>query len=217
MVYFKHIDNGEGPLKLFIGGVHGNEGKTSIKLIKLLKKQDFSQGQIYIYNFDKSPYISTVDKEFYTSKQGLKLLDLINFYKPDFYTELHCYNITNFHKLTDISRIKTQGVPPLIDCGEYVLVSSVSPLIRKKYFTPDTICKTLEIPCLDDKKVKIAEDYFNFSKDASINRYMDILKLITKSTSRLDFTKRISKDYPHQFDLAREYVKYIFGESFPPF
>ena len=46
---------------------------------------------------------------------------------------------------------------------------------------------------------------------------MDILKLITKSTSRLDFTKRISKDYPHQFDLAREYVKYIFGESFPPF
>lgn len=217
MAYFKHIDKGDGPVKLFIGGVHGNEGKTSIKLIKLLKKQDFSNGQIYIYNFDKSPYISTVDKEFYTSKQGLKIIDLINLHKPDFYSELHCYNIENFYNLTDMSRLKTQGVPPLIDCGDYVLVSSVSPLIRRKYFTKETICKTLEIPCLDDNKVKFAEDHFQFSKKASINRYMDILKLITKSTSRLDFTQKISKSYPHQVDLAREYVKYVFGESFPPF
>ena len=32
-----------------------------------------------------------------------------------------------------------------------------------------------------------------------------------------DFTERISKDYPKQVDLAREYVKYVFGEFFPPF
>ena len=37
MSYFRYIDNGEGPTKLFIGGLHGNEGKTSIKFIKRIK------------------------------------------------------------------------------------------------------------------------------------------------------------------------------------
>ena len=45
MSYFKYIDNGEGPTKLFLGGVHGNEGKTSIKFIKSLKHDDLSCGQ----------------------------------------------------------------------------------------------------------------------------------------------------------------------------
>ena len=36
MSYFRYVDNGEGPTKLFIGGVHGNEGKTSLKFIKRL-------------------------------------------------------------------------------------------------------------------------------------------------------------------------------------
>ena len=31
MSYFRYIDNGEGPTKLFIGGLHGNEGVTSLK------------------------------------------------------------------------------------------------------------------------------------------------------------------------------------------
>ncbi len=218
MSYFKHIDNGEGPVKLFIGGVHGSEGETSIKLINRLKKEDFADGQIYIYNFDKSPYISTVNEEYYTSEMGLKIIDLIKKYNPDFYTELHCYNIKNFEKLTNRSRLKTQNVPPLIDCGEYILVSSVSPLIRTKYFTKETICKTLEIPCLhNEEKLKFAEDNYQFDAEKSINRYMDVLKLITISTSREDFTERISKDYPKQVDLAREYVKYVFGEFFPPF
>ena len=54
MSYFRYIDNGEGPTKLFIGGVHGDEGKDVLPLIKLLSNDDFSSGQIYIYNFDKT-------------------------------------------------------------------------------------------------------------------------------------------------------------------
>ena len=42
MSYFRYVDNGEGPTKLFIGGVHGNEGKTSLKFIKRLNIDDFS-------------------------------------------------------------------------------------------------------------------------------------------------------------------------------
>ena len=50
MSYYRHINNGEGPVKLIIGGIHGNEGQTTINLVKLLKKTDFGPGQIYIYN-----------------------------------------------------------------------------------------------------------------------------------------------------------------------
>ena len=46
MSYYRHINNGEGPVKLIIGGIHGNEGQTTINLVKLLKKTDFGPGQI---------------------------------------------------------------------------------------------------------------------------------------------------------------------------
>ena len=72
MSYFRYVDNGEGPTKLFIGGVHGNEGKTSLKFIKRLNIDDFSKGQFYFYNFDKTPYISTIKKEYYKKCDHLK-------------------------------------------------------------------------------------------------------------------------------------------------
>ena len=50
MSYYRHINNGKGPTKLIIGGIHGNEGRTTINRIKLLKNEDFGPGQIYIYN-----------------------------------------------------------------------------------------------------------------------------------------------------------------------
>ena len=33
MSYFRYIDNGEGPTKLFIGGVHGDEGKDVLPFL----------------------------------------------------------------------------------------------------------------------------------------------------------------------------------------
>lgn len=55
-------------LSLFIGGVHGNEGKTSLKFIKRLNIDDFSKGQFYFYNFDKTPYISTIKRNIINQK-----------------------------------------------------------------------------------------------------------------------------------------------------
>ena len=63
MSYFRYVDNGDGPTKLFIGGVHGNEGMTSLKFFKRINDEDLSNGQFYFYNFDKTPYISTIDKK----------------------------------------------------------------------------------------------------------------------------------------------------------
>ena len=219
MSYFRYIDNGEGPLKLFIGGVHGDEGKDVLPLIKLLSPEDFSNGQIYIYNFDKTPYISTIHKEFYDSPQGKKIISLIEYYKPDFYTELHSYNIKHFDRLTSLERLDSQGIPPLIDCGNYVLCSSVSPLIRRKHFTKETICQTLEFPSFRGDDLKLGKDElyekYNFDEELSIQEYMSFLRLITLSKNRDDFEKRVLKDYKKQADLALKYVKIIYGLNFP--
>ena len=216
MSYFKYIDNGNGPTKLFIGGVHGNEGKTSIKFIKSINEDDLSCGQFYFYNFDKTPYISTIKKEFYESELGQKILDLITYFEPDFYTELHCYNLANYDKLTSMDRFKKTGVPPLIPAGNHVLVSSVSPLIRMTYFSTETVCKTLEFPCIEKLKPEVCKKY-NFNKKLAIERYMDLLGLITKCETRIDFENAMMIKYKDQVKLAMKYAQSVFGEDFPPY
>ena len=216
MSYFRYIDNGEGPIKLFIGGVHGNEGATSIKFFNRIRDEDLSSGQFYFYNFDKTTYISTIKKEYYESELGAKILDLIEYFEPDFYTELHCYNLKNYEKLTSIERYKKTGVPPLIKLGNHVLVSSVSPLIRMTYFSTDTVCKTLEFPCFEKLTPEIVRQY-NFDKESAVKTYEDLLKLILKSPSRQYFEDEMIKSYKPQVDLAVQYAHKVFGDDFPPY
>lgn len=216
MSYFRYIDNGEGPTKLFIGGVHGNEGFTSLKFLKRINEEDLSAGQFYFYNFDRSEYISTIKKEYYESEIGQKILNLIEYFEPDFYTELHCYNLKNYEKLTSMDRYRKTGVPPLIKLGNYVLVSSVSPLIRMTYFSTETVCKTLEFPCFEKLTPELTKKY-NFNEKLAIETYEKLLKLILKSPSREHFENQMLKDYASQVDLAVQYAKKVFGEDFPPY
>jgi hypothetical protein len=216
MSYFRYIDNGDGPTKLFIGGVHGNEGVTSLKFLKRIREDDLSCGQFYFYNFDKTPYISTIKKEYYESEIGLKILDLIRYFEPDFYTELHCYDLKNYDKLTSMERYRQTGIPPLIKLSNHVLVSSVSPLIRMTYFSTETVCKTLEIPCIEKLTPEICEKY-DFNKDLACETYEDMLRLILKSPSREYFEKESMKHHPDQVYLAMKYAKKVFGEDFPPY
>ena len=216
MSYFRYIDNGSGPTKLFIGGVHGNEGETSLKFLKRIDFNDLSPGQFYFYNFDKTDYISTIKKEYYESELGLKILNLINYFEPDFYTELHCYNLKNYEKLTSMERYIQTGIPPLIKLGNHVLVSSVSPLIRMTYFSTETVCKTLEFPCFEKLTPEIAKKY-DFNKDLAIKTYEELLKLILKSPSREYFENEMMKNYKEQVMLAMDYAKKVFGEDFPPY
>lgn len=216
MSYFRYIDNGVGPTKLFIGGLHGNEGKTTIKFLKSLKRSDFSQGKIYIYNFDKTEYISTINPSYYKSELGKKVLKLISKIKPDFYIELHCYNIKNFKKLTSMERFAKTGVPPLLDLGEYILLSSISPLIRTKYFNHKTICQTLEFPCLDKLNPEICKEY-DFNVEKSLAIYCKLLRMLAIASSRKYYEISIMKDYLEQAKLAIKYAKLIFGKNFPPY
>ena len=216
MSYFRYVDNGEGPIKLFIGGLHGNEGATSLKFIRRIRHEDLSPGQFYFYNFDRTDYISTIKKEYYESEIGRKVLDLIEYFNPDFYTELHCYDLKNYDRLTSLERYKKTGIPPLIKLGNHVLVSSVSPLIRMTYFSTQTVCKTLEFPCFEKLTPEIIEKY-DFNKDLAIETYEKLLKLILKSPSRNNFEAEMMKSYSEQVYLAMDYAKKVFGEDFPPY
>lgn len=216
MSYFRYIDNGDGPTKLFIGGVHGNEGVTSLRFLKRIKLEDLSSGQFYFYNFDKTDYISTIKKEYYESEIGSRILDLINYFEPDFYTELHCYNLKNYDKLTSMERYKKTGIPPLIKLGNHVLVSSVSPLIRMTYFSTETVCKTLEFPCFEKLTPDIVKKY-GFNENLAIETYENLLKLILKSPSRNYFEIEMMKHYKGQVMLAMKYAEKVFGKDFPPY
>ena len=216
MSYFRYIDNGKGPVKLFIGGVHGNEGLTSLRFLQRIKEEDLSPGQFYFYNFDRTPYISTIKKEYYESETGKRILDLIEYFEPDFYTELHCFNLKNYEKLTSMDRYVKTGIPPLIKLGNHVLVSSVSPLIRMTYFSTDTVCKTLEFPCLEKLTPEIVNKY-GFNRDLAIKTYEDLLKLILRAPSRKYFEAEMLKNYRDQVDLAIRYAEKVFGKDFPPY
>ena len=144
---------------------------------------------------------------------------MIDYYKPDFYTELHSYNIKHFKKLTSLERLDSQGIPPLIDCGQYVLCSSVSPLIRRNHFTKENICQTLEFPSFRGEDLKLSDEElfkkYDYDYNLSVKEYMSFLRLITLSKNRDDFEKRVLKDYKKQADLALKYVKIIYGLDFP--
>ena len=115
-----------------------------------------------------------------------------------------------------MDRYKKTGIPPLIKLGNHVLVSSVSPLIRMTYFSTETVCKTLEFPCIEKVTPDLVERY-GFDKSKAIKSYENLLKLILKSPSRDYFEKEMMKHYADQVYLAMDYAKMVFGEDFPPY
>ena len=115
-----------------------------------------------------------------------------------------------------MERYLKTGVPPLIKLDNHVLVSSVSPLIRMSYFSTETVCKTLEFPCLEKLNDNIIEE-FNFNYDLAVESYEKLLKLILNSPSRENFEMEMLKRYPSQVDLAVQYAHKVFGDDFPPY
>ncbi|MGC9517015.1 MAG: DUF2119 domain-containing protein [Methanomicrobiales archaeon] len=202
MSYFKIIDKGIGPVRLFIGGVHGKEGLTTINALKKIKSNDVQEGKLVIYNCDESPYLSTLDKDYYYSKVGKEIIYLIKAYKPEIYVEPHCYNISNYKKLTDKNRKVKVGVPPLIKLKWGVLIGSVAPFIRLNCFKREDVCITLEMPCEPS--------------DDELFLYTNILKIVAGSKNRKEIEDKMIGEFPSQIETARRYAKEFFGE-YPPF
>jgi hypothetical protein len=201
-MFSKKIFKGRGPTRIFIGGVHGKEGLTSINIIKKLKNDDVNDGSLLLYNCPESRYISTLDPGYYSSDMGKEILNLITTYKPTIYVELHCYKPESYFKLVDCNRKEKSGVPPLIELEQGVLISSVAPYLRTEVFKRDDVCITLEMPC---KPTETASDI-----------YFEVLKSIAGSNNREEFEDKLKVKYPEQVKTARRYAAEFFGE-YPAF
>jgi hypothetical protein len=202
VAYFKIIDKGKGINRLFIGGVHGKEGLSTLNALQEIREGDVTSGKLVIHNCDESPYLSTLDPLYYQSKVGKEVLYLINYYKPALYVEAHCYKEKSYSKLISPHRRSKAGVPPLIELEKGVLIGSASPSIRTSLFRRNDVCITLEMPC-------------NPPQD-SLDVYVDVLRIIAVSSSRDELEKRMMELYPHQVETARKYAKEFFG-NYPPF
>jgi hypothetical protein len=200
--YFKIIYRGEQPNRLFIGGVHGKEGRSTIHALEQLTDDDVNKGRLVIYNCDDTAYLSTLKREYYDTEIGKEILYLIDYYRPQVYIELHCYKKVNYVNLTKPDRCSEQGVPPLIELEKGVLIGSVSPYIRTTLFERNDICMTLEMPCQ--------------AEHGSLQVYKDVLKIIAGSNSREELEVKMKNFYPEQVDTARRYAQEFFGD-YPPF
>jgi len=202
MVIKRVINRGNGPTRLFIGGVHGKEGLTTIDAISKIYEDDVKNGSLNMYNFDKSPYISTLDRHYYGSSRGREIVSIIRSLKPEMYVELHCYNSNSFEKLTDLNRKERTGVPPLIHLEKDVLIGSISPYIRTSLFKEWDVCITLEIPC-------------NYSKE-SLDVYLKVMKAVAGSKDKYELLDKLRGDYPEQIKTAAKYAIELYWDGYPP-
>lgn len=202
MGYFRVIDKGKKPIRLFIGGIHGKEGISTYKALSQISEDDVHIGCLVIYNCDESRYISTLNPLYYQTKVGKEILYLIHHYHPDMFIETHCYKDESYLRLIDRDRMSKTGVPPLIELVKKVLIGSISPKIRTTVFNKKNVCITLEMPC-------------NPSNE-SLNVYVDFLKIVAKTGDREDLENKLKAIYPEQIQTARRYAREIFGD-YPPF
>lgn len=193
------IQNGEGPTRLFIGGVHGQESLTTIKALKNLSESSVQNGKLIIFNFPPSEYSSTLERSYYNSKTGMSILSLIKEYEPEIYLELHCYRQESYRKLVDVDRNYRMGVPPLIELEEGVLIGSVSPLIRIAFFDKYDFSFVLEVPC--------------HAKDKSLDVYSNVLDMVARSRDRFEILEKLESKYPSAIRRARDYF-FEFSHNF---
>lgn len=191
MVFSRIINKGTGPTRLFIGGVHGKEGLTTIKALKKISEHPINDGKLILFNCPTSKYMSTLNKEYYNTKTGKKILSLINKYKPDIYLELHCYRKESYSELTNKDRRLKNGVPPLIELKEKILIGSISPLIRLTFFEKYDFAFVLEIPCNPSEK--------------SMHTYIEVLDMLIQSRDRYEILDKLESKYPTAVENAREY------------
>lgn len=200
--YSRIIKKGNKPSRLFVGGVHGKEGITTIKALSRLDDDSVTSGKLRIYNFNETPYLSTLHEDYYSLDMGKKVISLIKKYKPTVYLEAHCYKKESYEKLVDEDRKSRVGVPPLIELEEGVLIGSIAPFLRLNCFRRQDICITLEIPCSPSKK--------------ALDVYVNILKAVASSKTRRDLEMSIGSIYTEQVETARRYAIEFFGD-YPPF
>ncbi|TGC09548.1 DUF2119 domain-containing protein [Methanolobus halotolerans] len=184
------------PVRLFVAGLHGNEWKDTTDILENMGAPE--KGTLAtIPLVSKGNYISTLDDNYFT-EAGQVIIDTVEELRPEVYIELHSYSAENLEKLTGSERLERTGVPAFSQLDHGVLLGSVAPSIRRKYFPPEALCLTFEI----QKENSLSKQYAS----KMINRMKEF-------TSRDEFLKCMLRRYPEQARKAIEDYKKFYGFS----
>lgn len=188
---------GEGkPVRLFVAGLHGKEWMDTSDILENIEAP--RKGTLAVIPLvSKGKYISTLDDKYFT-EIGMPIIEAVEELKPEVYIEIHSYSAENLGKLTGAQRLGRVGVPAFSRLDHGVLLGSVAPYIRRKYFAQDALCLTFEI----QKGNAISKQYAT----SIINRMKDF-------TSRDEFLSCMLKRYPKQARKAIEDYKNFYGLS----
>ena len=188
---------GEGkPVRLFVAGLHGEEWKDTSDILEGIEAPQ--KGTLAIIPLvNKGNYISTLDDNYFTDI-GTPIVEAVEELRPDIYIEIHSYSAENLIKLTEPERLDRIGVPAFSRLDHDVLLGSVAPYIRRKYFPQDALCLTFEI----QKENALSKQYA-----------AKIISQMKEFVSKEDFLKCMLKRYPKQAKKAIEDYRNFYGLS----
>ena len=190
----KIYGNGK-PVRLFVAGLHGDEWKDTTEI--LLKIKPPERGTLALIPLvRKGEYTSTLDPAYYPV-MGKSILEAIEALNPEIYIELHSYSGENIEKLAGKDRLKKIGVPAYSILKAGVLLGSVSPWVRKRYFPKEALCLSFEIQKKNLESKKFAAS---------------ILEILKETGSRDEFIEYLKKEFPEQARKAIEDYRRFYGE-----
>lgn len=195
------LDSGRKGLKrLVVGGLHGREGKIVRPILEhfILYGRPRSGMLIVVPSLcDRSKYVTTLSERYLKTKEGRKLLKLLEHYRPDVYVEVHCYARKAYKLLTSPTRMIKRGVPELVELEKGLLIGSSPPyLLFKNLFK---LGMTMEIPCKDNDSHEVL---------------LTLLKAVRDQDSIEEILNKLTTLYPAPFHkvivLYDSYKKRIF-------
>jgi hypothetical protein len=183
------------PIRLFVAGLHGEEWKDTTGILRTITAP--KTGILALIPLVSSgKYVSTLKEEYYPVT-GKKIIEAIEELAPEIYVELHSYSRENLEKLAGKDRLERIGVPAFSLLKEGVLLGSVSPRVRKKYFPKEALCLSFEI-----QKGNIESRKFT-------SQMLDILKEIQ---TRDEFIEYLNDAFPVQAKKVIEDYRRFYGE-----
>lgn len=186
------------PIRLFAAGMHGDEWKATSGILEKIAPP--GTGTLLVMSsVSKDKYLSTLDGRYYT-QYAPHLLEAIKTRQPGIYMELHAYSRENFTALTTDERFELHGVPAYIELESGILMGSVSPHIRKDYFTPSDLCVSFEM----DKA----------PSNQSVGVIKALLDVIKECGSRDEFVAYMKKHYPEQAKIAIKNFRMFYGQLY---
>ena len=206
MKLYRLIASEAGPTKLFVGGLHGKECLYTAPILEQLAKDKVYAGRAIIVPclVEHGKYVDVLSEEYYRSRAGIELLQLIENYKPYFYFELHAYGKHSYSRLTDPERELRIGVPPFVDLGTGILLGSIAPILRSK-FSENDFCVTIEVPNWKSEDEDVRAEV------------LQVLRLALSKVKHEEVIAELRRWYPAQVQKAEELFRQYYRNKLRPF